>query len=160
MAKKIFTGFTADMNINFTGIDNVSIAYTKVKPSVYTKADVYSFYGDMFDDMSGQDKTDFKNALKKAGSYYELNCTKDVIPDTFLIHVMKEEGDRLKIPPRINFYLNFCRIPMNTDATLPIFSYIGKILVKIQKMTDNENIIKLARTANKMLTDEIIKYLG
>ena len=58
------------------------------------------------------------------------------------------------------FYLNFCRIPMNTDATLPIFSYIGKTLVKIQNMIGNENNIKLARTANKILTDEILKYLG
>ena len=148
------------MNINFTGINNVSVGYTKVKPNVFTKADIYSFYGDIFDDMSGQDKTEFKNALKKAGAYYEWNCTKDVSPDTFFIQVMKEEGDSLKIPPRINFYLNFCRIPMNTDATLPIFSYIGKTLVKIQNMIGNENNIKLARTANKILTDEILKYLG
>ena len=49
---------------------------------------------------------------------------------------------------------------MNTDKNLPIFSYIGKTIVKIKEMTDNQEIIKIARKADKMLMDEIIKYLG
>ena len=158
--KFFFTGFSPYMNVSFTGIDNISVAYAKLKTSPFTKGEIYSFFGNITDDSRGMDKTDFETCLKKAGSYYEWNCRKDVLPDSFFIQVMKEEGDSLKIPPQVSFFLNCCKIPMNTDKNLPIFSYIGKTIVKIKEMTDNPEIIKIARKADKMLMDEIIKYLG
>lgn len=147
------------MNISFTGINNVVATYTKYKPNIFTKAEMYAFFGNITDDMSGSDKSDFYDAIKKGGYYYERSCTKDAFPDSFFIQVIKEKGDNLKIPQHVSFILNNCRIPMNNDKTLPIFSYIGKTLLKLHDMTENADLKKLTADADKLLMDEILKYL-
>lgn len=159
MAKKFFTCFTSDMNISFTGIDNLVADYTEYKPTVFTKAKMYSFFGLISDDKYGNDRTAFFEALNKSDSYYSNQCLRNSFPDSFYIQVVKEKGDSLKIPAQVSFFLNQCKIPMNSDKTLPIFSYIGKTLIKIKDITDNSEIRNLAQKADNLLMDEILKYL-
>lgn len=146
--------------ISFTGIRNLSVSHTKsiASPKLPYDINLYSFYGELTNDEFGDDKLKFQKFLEKAGSPYTFECTKKAKPDSFVIHVMETDSPVFKLPKQINFALNYYELKLNSDKVLPLFSFVGQTLTKIQETFAEPKIKQIAGAANDLLMKKMMKY--
>lgn len=112
----------------------------------------------MTDDNLGSDKSRFKKALEKVGSPEDYYYTKMVEPDNFFIQVIETDLPNFKLPKLVNFALNYTAIKPNSDKILPLFSFMGQTLTRIQETFAEPNIKQVAGAANDLLMKEMMKY--
>ena len=112
----------------------------------------------MTDDNLGSDKSRFKKALEKVGSPEDYYYTKMVEPDNFFIQVIETDLPNFKLPKLVNFALNYTAIKPNSDKILPLFSFMGQTLTRIQETFAEANIKQVAGAANDLLMKEMMKY--
>lgn len=146
------------MQVNFTGIQNISYDYRKYKESIYNgyslelpldedidknnyDEDVSEHYInlELTDDENGQDLTEFRKQIKTTD--LKGDCLHPVRKNLLNIAIIEEKyTDNTK--PDVSIIINNHPDELEiNDKNLPMFSYITKLLKRISKADDESFII-------------------
>ncbi len=148
------------MNINFTGIKNIGYDRMNTSLEFYNQDDEFDNEDDMAvasppqsqslegnllnlqltDDFKGKHLSGFKDALKKSG--LNFNDYKHPINKDFLnIYLTNDVYEDESVKEHENIvYVNDKEIPLE-DKTLPVFSYIAKLLTEITQKPEKDFIV-------------------
>lgn len=150
------------MNISFKGLENLSAHKSENTKSPLYFQRIYTLSGSLTNDLKGNDKDSFYKALKRAGSEYEWHCfpkTGEMLEDTFSINIL-QTNVRAPGAPQINeFFLNNYKLQIHDDKALPLFSFIGKTMLKMKEAVTNEIMKKNISASHKILMKEIMEIM-
>ena len=160
-------------NISFTGINNI---YTGKK--IYSQIGSYvDHLGEvkrgnknykeilirckLVDDQSGNDFTEFVQALNKSNKSYQARCIErnSEAPISLLVKrcIVNDDADKIT---NSNFVLNDVSIIPNDRTILPLFSYLAKLTNKIAGLAQTtEPQGQLLKTANKSIHEEAVRFI-
>lgn len=175
LANLFFMMFNSNMDnkITFTGITNLSVARrlsNKFGTYITSAGDVkqgdkaYAEFRIKFkltDDESGQDLTDYKNALSKCNKSFQAKCLGQNLTDEFVFSVKRcsvmDDAEKIS---NSNFMFNNIGLLPNERSILPLFSYLAKLTRKMASLPDISEAKKdIFKQTNQSIQEEAVKYI-
>lgn len=159
------------MEVSFTGINNIYVGYrplssTEIKTIIPEATSLYDnltmrFRGNLTDDATGQDLSDFKNLIAKVKTYSQRDFFNHEKPDEVSLDVQYAiYNDVRKKNAMSRFILNGVDVPLHCNKDLAVYTYMAKFTKRIASLVHpNENKETFANFANDIIHSTAVQYI-